>query len=284
MAESVSPAPSPVPNAIARWRWAIHLLLLTAYPVVLGIVAAMKHTGSAQPMLPPDIKSLLLVLGVEALMFGAVFTIAVGFSRPSRRDLFLQWSGGLRPVLSGLVLSIALRIGIMLLMFGVTVALSAAGHAGQKLVQQLQPDVEQLVSAKGLAANPVYFILTLTVVSFVVAGLREELWRAGMLAGFRQLMPPSISHRKSLAIALLVSAIVFGFGHLTEGWGGVLLTTGLGVGLGMIILWKDSIWPAIFAHGFFDASTFLMLYLLAKFPNAIPGGSKLTGLVLLLLF
>ncbi len=32
-----------------------------------------------------------------------------------------------------------------------------------------------------------FFWLTLTLVSFVVAGVREEMWRAGTLAGLRAL-------------------------------------------------------------------------------------------------
>jgi len=52
----------------------------------------------------------------------------------------------------------------------------------------------------------------------------------------------------------------------------VLLTGVLGIGLGLIIFKKQSIWPAVFAHGFFDATTFLFLYVMVKFPNLLPKG------------
>jgi len=78
-------APSGQPR---HWRWLIHLILLTAYPLVLGIVGALHHGESTQPMLPSDIKTLLKVLAGEATIFGIVFGIALLLSRPSREDLF----------------------------------------------------------------------------------------------------------------------------------------------------------------------------------------------------
>ena len=38
----------------------------------------------------------------------------------------------------------------------------------------------------------------------------------------------------------------------------------LGVGLGAIMVYHQSIWPAVFAHGIFDATTFALLPLALK--------------------
>jgi membrane protease YdiL (CAAX protease family) len=217
-------------------------------------------------MLPSNIKTLLQVVAGEAAIFGVVFGIPLLVSRPSREDLFLHWFGGWRPIVSGLVFSIALRIGLMAVLLGVGVLASLLGTKSQEWVHQLQPDVEQMVSARDLVENPAYFVLSLTLVSFVLGGLREELWRAGMFAGFRHALPQSLTEPAIRWTAVTVSALVFGIGHLPQGWGGVLLTGVLGVGLGMILLRKQSIWPAVFAHGFFDAATFLFLYAMVKFP------------------
>jgi membrane protease YdiL (CAAX protease family) len=281
MDESIPPSPPPLPNTTPRWRWAIHLLLLTAYPVTLGVVGAMNHSGSGQPMLPSNIRSLLAVLVAEAIIFSVIFAIALALSRPSARDLYLTWTNRWKSFVSGFVLSIGLRIAVMIAMLFLGVVLSLTGNANEQVIRQLQPDVEEMVSARGLVNNPLYFVLTLTVVSFVFGGLREELWRAGMLAGFNHLAPPLASRRKVETIAVLVSAVAFAFGHLPQGWGGVLLTGILGIGLGLIIVWKNSIWPAVFAHGFFDATTFALLYLMAKFPEMLPKGSQVAGSLLL---
>ena len=256
-----------------RWRWMVHLLLLTAYPLVLGILGARNHGANTEPMLPTDIKSLLKVLALEATIFGIIFAIALAFSRPERREMFLAWRGRLRPVFSGLLLSIGLRFGLMVVMLGIAAAASAFGARSAEWAQQLQPDVEEMVNAQALVQRPAYFVLTVTLVSFVFGGLREELWRAGMFAGFRKLLPGHTPERTFRWIALVVSGVVFGIGHLPQGWGGVLLTGLLGIGLGMIILRSDSIWPSVFAHGFFDAATFLMLFVMVKFPALVPKGT-----------
>jgi membrane protease YdiL (CAAX protease family) len=112
----------------------------------------------------------------------------------------------------------------------------------------------------------------LTLVSFVLAGLREELWRAGVLAGLIGLFPGQFSTNPRKFIAVALAAIVFGLGHLPQGWGGVGLTACLGMGLGVIMVLHKSIWEAVFAHGFFNAASFTMLYVAAKyFPGKIPG-------------
>jgi membrane protease YdiL (CAAX protease family) len=59
--------------------------------------------------------------------------------------------------------------------------------------------------------------------------------------------------------------LLFGSGHTVQGALGVCATTLLGLGLGGIMLWRRSIWEAVIAHGFFDASTFLALYFLTKY-------------------
>jgi membrane protease YdiL (CAAX protease family) len=43
------------------------------------------------------------------------------------------------------------------------------------------------------------------------------------------------------------------------------LTAVLGFALGLIIVFHRSIWPAVLAHGMFDATTLALLPLLARF-------------------
>jgi len=96
-------------------------------------------------------------------------------------------------------------------------------------------------------------------VSFVVAGFREELWRAGMIFSIASLLPHGWAKRSREILAVTVAALVFGSGHLVQGPGGVVLTAALGMFLGLIMVLRSSLWEAVLAHGFFNASTFLML-------------------------
>jgi len=93
----------------------------------------------------------------------------------------------------------------------------------------------------------------------VVAGLREEIWRAGTLAAMKALWPTIFTDRDGQIAAVAVIAIVFGMAHLAMGLLAAALAILLGFFLGVIMVVHRSIWPAVFAHGFFDAATFAML-------------------------
>src|SRR5882724_5000865 len=178
----------PVNRVVGRWRWTLHLLLLTAYPVVLGILGAMNRSDSA-PMLPTKVKPLLYALSLDFVVFAAVFALAWFASRAKATALFLTWRGRLRPISRGFVYAVVLRLGLFVLMFALAaVAYVASGGHGQ-LAEQLRPETEQVVDAQALVKSPTYLLVNLTLVSFVFAGFREELWRAGMLAGFSALLP-----------------------------------------------------------------------------------------------
>ncbi len=266
------PEPGPEPK-VSRWRWWIHLAVLTAFPLLVGTLSLRRMDTLRAPILPANVRGLLTVSFFELVFFGALFALAWVASRVNAKQLLLKWRGGGSPFLWGLAYSIALRVGIAVvviivvaLWFGITGAqVSEAVHS--------QPRLDRMINADAMTGHPLYLILLLTLVSFVVAGLREELWRAGMLAGISALFPRGFSTLGGRAVAVLAVAVVFGLGHTAQGWSGVVVTGLLGAGLGGIMLRHRSIWEAVLAHGFFDASTFLFLYLLAKLsPQYLPHG------------
>jgi membrane protease YdiL (CAAX protease family) len=257
-------------------RWWVHLLVLTTYPVSLGALGVISNVRDDAPMLPPSVSGLLLTALVELLVFGGVFSIAWFASRARASELLLAWTAGVRHVWRGLVYSIVLR-GVLMLGTALMIAVAAYMIAGGPVaaLEHLRPEVENVVNAEALA-DPVYFVLTLTVISFVVAGFREELWRAGMLAGFAALFPQMFQIQRGRIAAAAMVAIAFGLGHVNQGLGGVLMTTALGLGLGLIILRHRSIWDAVFAHGFFNATTFAFLYVVARYrPEFLPSANGL---------
>lgn len=92
-----------------------------------------------------------------------------------------------------------------------------------------------------------------------------------MLAALHKLWPTSATTRLGQFVAIGVAATAFGLGHMPQGWGGAVITGVLGLGLGAIMVRHQSIWEAVFAHGFFNATTFVMLYWLSRhFPDLIP--------------
>jgi membrane protease YdiL (CAAX protease family) len=262
----------PLPPPRARWRWGVHLALLTAYVLGIGIAGAAMRSGakgSKEAAMPADLRSLATICAVEVGGFALVFGAAWLFSRARRDELLLRWRGGIRPVVWGIVYSVLLRVVIACVMIAAFAPIYLKkGEAG---IEELRPKTEATVNMKAMK-DPLYAAFAVTIVSFVMAGFREELWRAGMLAGFIGIAPAAFGTRNGQYMAIMLAAIIFGLGHLPQGWGGVAVTSCLGFGLGWIMVRHQSAWEAILAHGFFDASTFAALYVVVNyFPESLKG-------------
>jgi membrane protease YdiL (CAAX protease family) len=250
------------PKPVSRWRWWIHLILITSYMFVLAAVG-MRRDKSHQPALSHTASGLLFVCAMELLSFGLVFGLAWLASRASLDDLLLRWRGKGRPVLLGAAYSAGLRIAL-----GLVTALAAvvvlATHwmtmdSLRDFLAKNRPGIENAVDVAALRDNPAYFWLTLTVVSFAVAGLREELWRSSFLAGLRTLWPRQFGSTLGQVWAVLIAAGLFGLAHLSMGLLAALLAGLLGFGLGLIMVFHRSMWPAALAHGFFDATSMALI-------------------------
>jgi len=265
---STPPPASPVTTVelepVRRWRWRIFLLLMAAYPVVLGLGAwAGRLDHQSGPALTHGARGLLIVCGMELGIFGTVFGLAWLAVRATRDDLLLRWRGGWLPLLLGLGYSLALRLSILFVAVLVAAIALAVGAITLESMQHFamanRPDVETLIDVPAMRHNPAYYWLTLTLVSFVVAGLREELWRSACLAGMRKLWPRWFGSRWGQLAASGVAAILFGLGHLPQGGIAVCVTAILGLGLGAIMVLHRSIWPAVIAHGLFDATSLALI-------------------------
>lgn len=247
---------------VPRWASAVMLALFAGY------ILFAAYSGSAaspdSPALPSSPRDLFYATVVNLLVFGAVAAAALLVGRPSRADLYCAQKVQVMTFIYGFTWSLLLRALLLVVMLAVVAVVMAGGSkvTGDSL-QQFRPKLEHLFDPKALA-NPVYVALCTTWVSFVVAGAREELWRAGVIASLRALFPAEWPGRRWEWTAVVVAALLFGLGHLTQGWGAVGLTTVLGLGLGAIMILRRSLPEAILAHGFFDALTFAGIALIAN--------------------
>ena len=258
----VLPGPGEGASSPNRLRWWIHFILIGAYPLVLGALS-LGRVELQEPALTRTVKGLLLVCALEVGVFTIVFTLACLASRASLDDLLLRAKNKWLVVPLGIGYSVALRLGLAVGLGIIGAVMVIARIVSPEQIQDFftanRPDVESLVDVSALRRNPLYFWLTVTLVSFVVAGLREELWRAGVLAGMRRLWPRYFGSTRGQIVAVALAAVVFGLGHLPQGALAVALTGFLGLGLGLIMVLHKSIWPAVVAHGMFDAATFALL-------------------------
>lgn len=259
MTESATVEPS-----VSRWRWWIHLVLIGGYfipSIALGLVHVRHRAGLASTA-----HGLLIVCGFELLVFSIVFFLGWIASRASSEDLLLKWRPGWAVVPLGIVYSIAMRLAIAILAAVIVALLLGAGLVSQESIRlfstNARPDVERVVDISALRSDPFYFWLTIILGSFAVAGLREELWRAGTLAAMRALWPNTFGDRDGQIAAVALIAIVFGLAHLSMGVFAAALAILIGFFLGITMIVHKSIWPAVFAHGFWDATTFALLPLI----------------------
>jgi membrane protease YdiL (CAAX protease family) len=261
--EPPSLIPTTTVRETPRWRWLIHFFVIGSYPALGLFFRAPNSPVPRGPALSGNVPGLLVVSAGEIIVFSIFFVVACLISRSSREQLYLRWRPGWWVALLGIGYSIALRIGLTVIAVAVmTVVVATQTVTPEKLQEYVnanRPDVEALVSIPAMRSNPAYYWLTITLVSFVVAGIREEMWRAGTLAAMRALWPRAFGSTLGQCLAMSLIAVAFGAMHLRMG---VLAAVGagmLGLMLGIIIILHKSIWPAVIAHGVFDATTLALL-------------------------
>ena len=245
-------------------RWWIHLVLVSAYILLVGLMGREHHEAHTRtPALSHTAGGLLVVCGFELLIFAAVLGLALMASRASCDDLLWRWRQGFWPVPLGIGYSIAIRFAVFMITMVTVVALMVThvvtAQSLQRFMAAKGPSLEAIVDISAMRHDPLYFWLTLTVVSFIVAGLREELWRSAFLAALRAFWPQHFGSRAGQVAAVAIAAILFGFGHLGLGLVNVLVAGLLGFGLGLIMVFHRSIWPAVISHGMFDATSLALL-------------------------
>ena len=222
-------------------------------------------TPDARPILPESPRALLEMAFYQMLVFSLFFGAAWMSSRASPVQLGFAWNGGLRPVWRGFWYAIGLRLAVAAVMTVLALLVAQVTGSNVTTSEWLRPKTENLVSFQALLDDPLYVVVNMTVTSFVLGGFREELWRSGMLLGLIMLLPNRFATEMGKVKAVAVIALLFGFAHYIQGWSAVLMTSLLGFLLGLLIVKYRSIWEAVLAHGFFDATSFAALYAIAKY-------------------
>jgi membrane protease YdiL (CAAX protease family) len=89
----------------------------------------------------------------------------------------------------------------------------------------------------------------------ITAGVCEEFLYRGFLLHYFHTTP----FRLSLTWAMVVAAVIFGLGHLYQGWKGALSTAVLGFALGAVFVVTGSLLIPIVAHALLDLRVLLLL-------------------------
>lgn len=208
---------------------------LVAWLAIAGLLAALGFVGTSTGQTDPN------VLYDYSFAVGStvVYAILVGVTLAVARS----FGGALAAVgLTTFSWRWALKaVGLIVLVLAFGAALEPVLHASEK--QGFAPDVWQPEHGGAFALNAV---IASTVVPFA-----EELFFRGL--GIRALLPFG-----GLG-AVAVTAFAFGLGH------GLLVALPVlvpfGLALGWVRLRSDSVWPGVIAHGSYNGTALLVLYL-----------------------
>jgi membrane protease YdiL (CAAX protease family) len=262
-----APALEPLVKPTSKIRWGIHLAIMAALPLLAGFAGSASRGNG--PALTHTARGLLIVCAVQSLFVGIPFGLAWLASRATKDDLLLRWRPGYWVLPLGALYSVGIRMGVAIVMAIVAllaVASSGASQADvQKFVQVNRPQVEKLIDVHAMSVNPAYFWLSVILVSFVIGGLREELWRSSFLAGLRALWPRAFGSKGGAIAGAAIAALFFGAGHIPQGMLAAAMITVVGFLLGLIMVLHRSVWPSVLAHGFFDAATLALLPWLMRY-------------------
>lgn len=240
-----------------------HLLILIGW-LLSATVAARFYTGSTHGHLPlRDTSDLLTKIALNIPGFALCCFGAWWCSRASAHQWRLPWRGGAGPLWGGALYSVAIRLGVLIVAVALVLCVRVFHPVDAHTLNQLRPRVENAVSPGVLAGDPLFFWLVVTVLS-AYAGLVEEIWRGGMLAGLAGAFPRWFGGPNGAWLAILPTAALFGLGHLYMGWLAVGAAAVLGCLLGAITVWHRTIWHAVIAHGCFDAASFAALGWIAR--------------------
>jgi membrane protease YdiL (CAAX protease family) len=118
---------------------------------------------------------------------------------------------------------------------------------------------EQQETFSTFAAIPLYVMLPVV----VLAGVYEDIVFRGFLLGRLRILFRTSRGWMGDVASIVVSSVIFGLGHIYQGWFGVMKTTAAGACLAILVLLTKSVWPAMIAHAGIDAATIVMLHFLS---------------------
>jgi hypothetical protein len=118
------------------------------------------------------------------------------------------------------------------------------------------PDLSSFEQVKN---NP-WVLLGFLVISWTTAGFGEEIiWRGFFMKQIARLFDDQ--KKSSWVIGLVMTSIVFGLIHYSQGITGMLMTGFAGLVYGIVFLAsRRNLWASIIAHGLTDTSAFILLY------------------------
>jgi len=234
------PAPAPVPPVprptvpfTARAGALFEVLVCSDFPTQILIAQVLALAG-IQPFTPDHSYSVTFVVALSLsdaiLLVGLVLWFLV---LHGERPGDVLW--GRRPVWREAVTGVLLVPVVFLL---ATLVLGLLQHFAPALHNVARNPLEALIRSRADA-------LLFAVVAIISGGIREEVQRAFILHRFEQYLGGG-------PLGLVLFSLIFGAGHVIQGWDAAVTTATLGAFWGAIYLVRRSVGAPMVSHAGFD--------------------------------
>jgi membrane protease YdiL (CAAX protease family) len=114
---------------------------------------------------------------------------------------------------------------------------------------------EESAAVSQLPDNVWFFLLDITILTWVFIAFGEELVFRGMLLGRLEVLY-ALQGRPNIAVVSVVQGILFGAGHASQGVTGMVMTATIGTALAVYFMTRGqrSLIPLILSHGIIDTT------------------------------
>jgi membrane protease YdiL (CAAX protease family) len=192
--------------------------------LVLPLLAWNSHRQVTSSEVADDALPSLRALALQTIVLQ---TVVFGFAwlASASAGITVSWSSQLGPIsLLGTIAVFAL-------------AMAVAWMEARRPLEP--PDVLRRILWRASPTDPAWLTLT------VVAGIAEEFAYRGVLTGL-------LTIPLGAGTASIVSAGVFGLGHFTQGWRGLVYSAGFGLALQGVVVLSGGLLLAIVVHVAYD--------------------------------
>jgi membrane protease YdiL (CAAX protease family) len=225
--------PRPPPPVLApRLRALLEVVACSGYPSQILIALLLGLTGLAPGAGggPLTLRGLSMLLALDSLV---LVLLVVWFLRATGEAPSAVLFGARRwPGEAALGLSLMPTVFLLVIAVGLTMA---------RLAPWLRPPVNPFGALLGSSQD----LVVLALIGLIAGGLREEVQRAFILHRFEQ-------HLGGATVGLVCFSLLFGLGHVVQGWAAVVTTALLGAFWGFIYLRRRSIVAPMVSHATFN--------------------------------
>jgi uncharacterized protein len=218
---------------VQRLAALVEVILTSGFPTQIALIVALRGIGldirTADGALSPAFIFTLSLL--DALIVVGLVLFFLRAHRESARAVLL----GARPPLREAALGVALVPAVFL---AVVLILALILTLAPQLHNLPRNPLEDLLTTRGDA-------LLFAVVVMVAGGVREEIQRGFILHRFGQYLG-------GMHIGLLVHSVVFGLGHIDQGYDAAIATGLLGLLWGLVFIARRSVIAPVVSHAGFN--------------------------------